>query len=389
MKKRLLLLAVPFTMAIAACAPGAGAADPAPNASNDSETPTLVATSRPSVSDRLNTAPRPASAATPTAISQPTRVASPVEPAATVGTVPGPASPVETTAPRPTVVRQPTATPVPFDPFATPTPLWITPPRLVPTATSTPVPLNTPVPVTIVSAAPEDQFQPSLNYQYELASGWSEARTESSIILHDRSGKITVTIDEIVTEPWQYPTAVAHGIQLEPARPEGWDSWVKLSESSIRADEAYEHQYTGVKNGIEYRNFIQWFMWGDIRVQVSAEIPTFDWDFSSTVRGSLQRVLESFETHDGARFFTESDVLTVLAQRLDDRPSGVYARDEVVRARYELTCRQIFTDLIQAPVHLGDGIWQASANTLQGIETWRVFEPGGSFISFDSNNSRC
>lgn len=391
MKKRLLLLALPVAMVTAACAPGAGAILPATSTVTDA-TSERVATVQPSGGDRLAAAQGTAAAlTTTTSRPQATATSSSVSP---VNPVPAPTSAsgpnVNAPRPMPTATRQPTATPVRFDPNATPTPLWSSPPRPFATATPTRVPLGTPyVPPTIVAAAPGEQFNPQLNYSYTLSPGWSEVRTESSIILHDASGKIRVTITEKVTEPWKFPTAIALGIQSKPDQPANWDSWNLINQQSIRSGNAYEFQYTGMKDGVKHLNFIQWFMWGDIHVQVSAEVPEFDWDLSSSVRSSLSRVLESFEPHDGSRFFTESEVMTILAQRLDDRPSGIYARDEVVRARYEMTCRQIFTDLLSSPAHLGDGVWQASANTLQGTESWRVFEPSGSIIALDSNNSRC
>ncbi len=261
---------------------------------------------------------------------------------------------------------------------------------IAPTSTSTPIPLNTPfVPPTIVAAAPSEQFDSLLTYEYSLPSGWSQVRTENSLVLVDRTGKLTVSISEQVIEPWKYPTILALAAQLTPEEPSGWDRWNLVSKQSVRSGNAHEFRYGGEKNGVEYMNFIHWFMWGDIHVQVSAEVPEFDWNISGSIRSTLSSVLESFEPHDDSRIFTESDVLTILAQRLDDRPSGVFARDDVARARYEMTCRQILTDLVQTPLHFGAGMWQMSAQTLESVETWRVFAPSGSIVAQDTNQSRC
>lgn len=389
MKKRLLLLALPLALVSVACAPNAGAL---PVSDRSTETPTLIpATSQPSTGTRLASVEATTQALAPVTRPVPTRTAP------TAGLVPRPGNStgsgptVNAPAPLPTATRQPTATAVRFDPNATPTPLWSVPPKPIVTATPTAIPVagTAYVPPQVVAAAPGDQFVPQLNHQYTLPTGWSEVKTDSSRVLYDPSGKISITITEHVVEPWKYPTALALGTQLLPSRPSGWEDWVFVSSRSIRSGNSYEFRYTGIKDNHTYTNFIQWYMWGDVHVQVSAEVPEFDWNASSAIRSGMSAVMNSFEPHDNSKQFTESEAMGILEQRLDERASGIYARDNVILARYEMTCNQIFTDLIQGAVHFGAGIWQMSAQALEGTETWRVFEPSGSVVALGSNKSRC
>lgn len=387
MKKRLLLLALPIAMVSIACAPGVGALDP--ETGRATETPEQsVATPQPQLDNRLSAVKATTSALTTSARPEPVRI----EPTAASVPVPTPRPRpvVNAPAPKPTATRQPTATPVRFDPNATPTPLWSSPPTPVPTVTPTPAPVgSTYVPPRVAAAAPEQQFQSPLNYQYILPTGWSEVRTESSLILYDGTGKIGITITEQLIEPWKFPTALALAAQLNAAIPTNWDYWQVQSQRPIRSGSVYEFQYEGSRDGNLYKSFIQWFLWGDMHVQVSADVPQLDWDENASISHGLAAVMNSFEPHDGSPVYTESEAMALLEQRLDARQSGIFARNEIIRARYELTCNQIFTDLIPGADHFGDGLWQMTAQTLEGSESWRVYEPSGAVHAFDSNNSRC
>lgn len=389
MKKRFLLLIVPIALISAACAPNAGALEPTIGSNEDTGSGD-AATSQASSQDRLSAVQATTQALLPTRTAEPTRTAPAVNPAPLPAVSPGPGSTANAPSPQPTPTRVPTATPVRFDPNATPTPLWSSPPELVPTATSTPVPVGTTyVPPTVVAAPTGNEFQSLLKHQYTLPNGWSEVRTESALVLYDSTRKISIKITEQTIEPWKYPTALALGVQSLPTKPADWDEWSLLSRRPIRSDSVYEFQYNGMKDNHKFVNFIQWFVWGDIHVQVSAEVPESDWNSNSSIRSNLTAVMDSFDPHDGSQVFTEAEAMALLAARMDDRQSGVFARDEVIKARYEMTCRQLFTELIQGAVHFGDGLWQMSAQTLDGTETWRVFEPSGAILALDYNKSTC
>jgi hypothetical protein len=258
-----------------------------------------------------------------------------------------------------------------------------------PTATPTPAPTATPFIPPTVAAAPEDLFNPQLSYQYETPNGWSESKTESALVLWDTSGKISITITESPVDRWRYPSVVALRGSTLPELTSDWDSWAISSEAIIKSGRAYEFQITGMKSRVSYRQFTHWYVWGDVLVEVSAEVPEFDWNNSIVVRESVLAVLNSFSPHDTTNLFTTQDVLGLLNGHFDDRPSGIRARDEVIRTSYEMTCRQLYTDLIQIPEYLSFGLWQASAHTLTGTETWWVFEPNGSIMSVSSNLSKC
>lgn len=383
MNLKLLLFMLPVAVVAIACAGNAGATDPSgTTAPNNS-----VATTEPGRVTGLD-----GTIATATAMPRPTTSLPSTTPTAT----PNPratASPrpiVSAPAPVATATRQPTATPIRIDPFATPTPLWNPTATRVPTSTPIPAATSTAyIPPTITPASPGTEFEASLNYQYELPSGWSEVRTQSQLVLVDRSGKIIVNISEQQVEPWRFPTAIALGVALLPSQPNGWDEWSPIVKRPVKSDIVYEFRYGGLKDSQEYLNIIHWYMWGDVRIQVSVEVPTFDWNESPDVQRTVQDLLDGFEPHDGSSLFTSNEVLALLAPRMDERPSTIYARDEIARARYELTCAQIYQDLLEAPEYFGVGLWQMSAQTLSGTEAWRVYEPFGSVGALDSNNSVC
>ncbi len=276
--------------------------------------------------------------------------------------------------------------------MATPTPLWTTPPRRVPTATPTPIP--TPVatlfvPPKVVAAAPGDQFQPILTHVYELPGQWSEVRTDSAVVFYDRTGRISVTISEQAVERWKYPNVYTLGAQTEPERPAEWDTWSIESREQLWNELAQEFVFSGAKHGIDYLNIVRWFFWGEVLVQFTVEVPRSDWEERVSIHDMLQGVLASFAPHDGTELFDETDVLALLRLRMTDRSSGIYGRDEVARARIELSCDEIFTDLLEIPVYLGRGVWQAQASTLSSTDSWQVFEPSGAIGAKNTNESVC
>lgn len=377
MNLKLLIPALFVGMFAVACAEGATAANPAATDQSTTEPSSRgIATSAPATVTRLGSAARAATLIVPTRPSQVRPTISP-RPEPTVVRL----APTSTPRPRPTPIR--------IDPHATATPLWTPTPKAAPTATSTPAPTATPFIPPTVAAAPEDLFIAQLNHQYVVPSGWSQSNTESSLVLWDRSGKINVTISESSVDRWRYPSVVALRGSTLPVLTSDWDSWSLGSEGVIKSGTAYEFQITGLKNGIPYRQYTHWYMWGDVLVEVSAEIPEFDWNNSITVRDNVLAVLNSFSPHDTTHLFTVQDVLGLLSDHFDDRPSGIRARDEVIRTSYEMTCRQLYTDLIQIPEYLSFGLWQVSAQTLTGTETWWVFEPNGSIMTLSSNLSKC
>jgi hypothetical protein len=211
-----------------------------------------------------------------------------------------------------------------------------------------------------------------------------------SVVLYDRSTSISVTITEFPVNRWRYPTVGVLGVLTSPNQPEDWTNWTNTTKNWKYSGTAYEFVYTGVKNDIDYVNIVHWHLWGEVNVQVSADIPKDLWDAEDDrLFNELQDVLESFNPHSGDGFFVESDVLSVLYGRMDDRDSTIYGRDETIPARVELSCRDIFTNLLQRPIYLGDGVWQAAAQTLEGTEFWHIFEPNGFIQAQQSNQSVC
>jgi hypothetical protein len=228
-----------------------------------------------------------------------------------------------------------------------------------------------------------------LNYQYAMPSGWDESRTEDAIVITGHSGDVQVTISEEIIGRWQYPSVSYLASNKTPDMPDGWDSWALQSGSLIKSSTAFEFHYQGVKDGTSYQAFVQWYLWGDLRIQVVLEVPTNVWNTNEDLQLDIHQFLVGFAPHDGTTVMTEAEVLAVLSARLTDRPSGVFIRDEAARARVELSCRDIFEDLMSQPSYVGNGAWQTVANTLQGPEGWIVYEPTGLILPADSNNSRC
>lgn len=362
-----------------ACAQGVGAENPLENDGNPPDSVSSIATSIPA------TIP-PVSVSGIAATVSITATPLPPQPAPTAT----PRTDVPVVAPTVAPHALATATPIRFNPVATPTPLWtpVPSPTAVPTIAPTPTATIPPVQPT-VSAAPVELFSSVLNYEYEVPSGWSETRTESSIVITDPSGKMKVTISETPVDRWRYQTVTALGAATFPEQPSGWNLWILKAVAAIKVATAYEFQFAGEKGVTPYLQFVHWYLWGDVHVEVAAEVPSFDWSTSAKVRSDVQLILDSFTPHDGANLLTSADVLAAIYERLDDRPSGIYGRNEELRMRYELTCRDIYNDMVMQPEYLGNGLWQVIAPTLQSVETWWVFEPGASIMTLNSNQSRC
>ena len=393
MNMKLLLSALLLGTIAVACSQGAGATDPAATSEPGSDQVDLSAGVRSIATSQPATVTRPVLSlptVTSVIVATPAATRTSIRPVATsISRSPVPSPTIVRT---PTVDRRPTATPfVPIRkvPNATATPLWTPVPPTIAAPTPAPTATATPLVQPTISAAPDDLFKPVLNYDYTLPAGWSESRTDSSIVLADPSDKITVTITEKPVERWRYQTVIALGEITFPDRPSGWSLWFSNSSGPIKTGTAYEFNNGGTKRGVAYLNFIHWYVWGDMHVQLSAEIPQFDWASSVSIRSKLQSVLDTFTPHDETHLLTSDDVLAVMFERLDDRPSGIYARNDALRFRYELTCRDIYTDLMTEPEYLGTGLWQLTAQTIEGTETWWVFEPTGSIMTLNSNRNRC
>jgi hypothetical protein len=249
------------------------------------------------------------------------------------------------------------------------------------------VPTTQPSP-TVVSA-PAEPYKPVLTHSYTIPAGWNRTFTQDSAVITDASGKIVVKIKESTIERWRYPSVSVMGVSLFPERPAGWSQWSLTTAAPIKNNEAYEFQFVGILSGVSYLQFVHWYLWGDVHVEVSTEVPAFDWSSSVSTRNLVQSVMESFVAHTGTSLMTAQDVLEALYVRLDDRQSGIYTRDEVIRGRVELTCRDIYETLLGEPVYVGNGMWQATAYTMEGVETWWVYEPTGTVVAVNSNISRC
>ena len=354
---------IPITfmfIAAAACAAETGASDPA--GSPTTETRPIV-TSAPATIRPL-----------PTSTAAPTRTVDAVR------------TPVPTRVPLANVTAAPTATArvVTATPSA-PTPTSIPPTTVVIVNNST----VTPVPTAVVVSSPEDSYTPSLSYSYTLPEGWSQTVVGETIVLRNATGTTKVTISERTIDRWRYPDVNVFGVTNFPERPRGWDTWYSASTGLIKGGQAYEFQFTGAKNNVPYNNFVQWYLWGDVNVEVDAEILSSDWNAGGTDRYELLTFLESYKAHVGGPILTVEDVLGFLEERLDDRPAGVYVRDEVIRGRVEITCRQLFEDFLNQPEYVGNGTWQAVAYTVDGAETWWVYEPTGTIAAVNSNHSKC
>lgn len=349
-----------FALAASACASGVDAGDPATNESSPTAETRTVATSPPAT-----IRPLPTSTASPVRTTVPTR------------------QPLVNGSPRATATsvrpQEPTRGP------ATATAVPATPTTTVYINGATP----TVEPTAVVVSAPADAYVPMLSYSYTLPDGWTQAVVDESILLSDSTGTINVTLTERTIDRWRFQAINVLGVTDFPERPKGWDTWFSSALGSIKGGQAFEFQFTGTKDDVSYLNFVHWYLWGDVNVEVDAEISSFDWNSSSTARSQLQTVLDSFKPHVGGQIMELEEIMLLLEARLDNRPAGVYVRDEVIRGRVEITCRQVFEDLLSEPEYVGNGTWQATAYTLEGAETWWIYEPTGSIVSVDSNKSRC
>ncbi len=274
----------------------------------------------------------------------------------------------------------------------TPTPLWVGTPIVIPTATPTSVPNPTPtsvIPPTIVAAAPGDQFEPTLSYQYELPRGWSEVRSGTELVLYDSTRMARIIITERNVDRPRYPTIAFLGIEQNPDQPVGWTSWDQQYKDWPAPGTFYRFMYEGENHGIPYMNLVYWYLWGEVHVEVSAEIPVADWDERHDMFDEMMEVLDSFTPHIDEPRLELIDVLASLDEYMTDRLSEIYGRDEQIRARVELTCQQIFDTLVLLPTYMGNGTWQASAPNMQTVERWFIYEPGGSVAPDLANQSSC
>ncbi len=277
-------------------------------------------------------------------------------------------------------------------------------PDLVPVSTQTPTPeatstqfaeesaINaTPTPSPVPTATPLDRsgsFQPIMQYNYLVPDEWEAVVGSDVIVLEHLSGRARVTVRETLVDRSNLGSISEIANSLDPA---SFVDWTERSLSNIQVpgDETINLSYSGTKLEDPYLATVRWHLWGELLVEVTTEADAVLWASDSKLRNTALLVAASFAPQSNVPIALASEIENQLRARFGIRSSRIFSNTGSGLSPTELTCKQVFHDLLSEPVHVGSGVWQAFAIGDHGVQVWQILEPTFAIVPADHNTSIC
>lgn len=245
------------------------------------------------------------------------------------------------------------------------------------------VPARTPSPLDTSGT-----FSPQLGYEYIVPDDWVEVIGDDEIVLEHVSGKARITLTE---KPVNRATAgaITHLVVLQ--EPDEFVDWSEraLSDQEITGVHQSQFEYSGTRLGVPYLAFVEWYLWGDLLIQVSIEAEANAWVSDSKLRNNALFAASSFMPDSESSFATQNLIEGQLRVRFNQRRSGILSGSPGDSLRSDLSCREVFHNLLSDPFYSGAGVWQAFAVSDQGVQVWHIYEPSFSIVPADHNTSTC
>ena len=255
----------------------------------------------------------------------------------------------------------------------------------MPTETSDPAPLPD------LRPTPLDThwtFVTVLQYGYNVPGEWHEVVGDDEIVIRYASLDATITLREHQLELAEFKSLEQLGRFMEPSPFHDWSERI-LSEEFAIDDRAYYLSYSGIRLGEPGVATVKWVMWGDLLIEIAIEADSEAWSNDPSLRNTAALIAESFVPPRDLAQMTPGTVKRELEARFSDRPSGMYTSGYGVHRATELSCKQVFHDLLSDPVFIGTGLWQAYAVGETGAQVWHVVEPSLTIYPAVHNVSKC
>lgn len=350
-----LILASIAVLTAVACAPGAGAEAPPGSESATSGSASQSAQVFPTSTPWPQFGPPPVTAASITATVQA-----------------GPNAPVEAPGSE--------ATPVPTVPSGTPLPG-------IDQVVTSPVPVET--------RTPRDDsgtFEPVMPYEFLIPLDWKIFVGTSEIVVAHRSDKAQVSLLERPADRSQAESIVDLAGLLEPVAFLDW-SERSLFNVSVTGDDSLQFEYAGTKLGKPQVAVVDWYLWGELLIEVVTEADASAWAADTNLHNTAQLVAASFAPNTKSSLASAAEVQNLLQARFNHQPSNIFTSQSVGTeggvVRTQLSCKQVLVDLVSQPVYVGSGTWQVFAVTEQGAQVWQIYEPTLNILPAGHNTSSC
>lgn len=230
-------------------------------------------------------------------------------------------------------------------------------------------------------------FEPVLEYDHLVPDGWSEVVGSDAIVLVHPDGLARVWLRERSADRTVIDTAADLEGMLVPTQFTDW-SGRSLSTSRTVNENLHSMEFAGTWLGRPSVATVDWHLWGDLLVEVITEADGVVWPVDSKLRNTASLVADSFAPADEA-LVAAGEIEAIARARFGHHQSNIFVGSSQGLPPTQLSCRQVFLDLLSDPVYVGSGVWHLYAVTEQGAQVWEVFEPALRILPAPHNTSSC
>lgn len=231
-------------------------------------------------------------------------------------------------------------------------------------------------------------FTPNLAYDYSVPDGWWTAIGDDEIVLMHPQGDAVVSLRERQVDRLKFPSVSQLAAVMEPYPFVDWSERA-LSDLSTSGTSSMSFHYSGTRLGRPFVTVVDWYLWGDMLVEVTTEVEAQAWSANSKLRNEALISAASFLPDPEVPHRTKFEIKDLLHVVFGHRRSGVFSAAVGDPLRTELSCREVFHNLLSEPVYSGSGAWQVFAIGDQGAQVWHVYEPHLSIEPAAHNTSVC
>lgn len=199
---------------------------------------------------------------------------------------------------------------------------------------------------------------------------------------------IKVTLRELHVDRSNFVNFAGFTQAMRPEARQDWTAWSLSSSRAIDGGQRFEHVYNGTRNSRDHVGIVRWQLWGEILIEVAIEADSNVWATDSKQRTEAELISATLLSVDT----DELSEVDALRQKLKSRfgffRSGIHVINQH-GLRQELSCREVFLQLLTDPTYIGDGVWQTHAVGDQGAQVWMIYEPTGLIVPVSTNSSHC
>ena len=231
-------------------------------------------------------------------------------------------------------------------------------------------------------------FIASLPYSYLVPPDWQQFVGDHEIVIQNESDSVRVTLNERRIDRFRYSSVYQLANVMEPVT---FANWTERARSDFEgaSDLSARIHYAGTRLGRPHVAVVDWYLWGDLLVEVVIEAEASVWSSDSKLRNTAQLTANSFSIDPDTAAVSKFTISNQLKARFTHKPSGIFSGSTGDPLRTELSCREVYHNLLSVPFYAGSGVWQAFALGDQGVHVWHIYEPQLSILEASHNTGVC